>query len=139
MEHRHRALPGRMTSEEFPAWCSEDAWAEWIDGAVSLLSSASERHHALVWSFGIVLGIFAEVRGRGIVLSAPFQMNLGSGGPGREPDLLFVARGHLDRLRTPYLKGPADLVVEITAPERISRGCGEKYGEYEAAGIPSIG
>jgi Uma2 family endonuclease len=43
---------------------------------------------------------------------------------------------HLDRLRRIYLDGPADLVVEITSPESIGRDRGEKFVEYEAAGIP---
>jgi Uma2 family endonuclease len=47
-----------------------------------------------------------------------------------------VAREHLDRLHPTFLEGPADLVVGITSPESISRDRGEKYVEYEAAGIP---
>lgn len=72
----------------------------------------------------------------GIVLPAPFQMKPGPSWPGREPDLLFVAQAHLDRLRPTHLDGPADLVVESASPERISRERGETYVEYEAAGIP---
>lgn len=55
---------------------------------------------------------------------------------GREPDLLFVAREHQERLKDTYLDGPADLVVEIILPESIGRDRGEKFYEYEQAGIP---
>jgi len=54
---------------------------------------------------------------------------------GREPDLLFVASEHLDRLRDLYLDGPADLAIEVTSPTSISRDRGEKYVEYESAGV----
>ena len=131
-----RAPPGRMTYEEFLAWCDEDTWAEWVDGEVVILSPASARHQDLARFLLIVLGLFVEAHELGIVLPAPFQMKLGPAGPGRGPDLLFVARAHLDRLRPTHLDGPADLVVEITSPESISRDRGEKYVEYEAAGIP---
>lgn len=55
---------------------------------------------------------------------------------GREPDLLFVAREHLDRLKDTYLDGPADLVVEIISPESVGRDRGEKYYEYAQGGVP---
>lgn len=55
---------------------------------------------------------------------------------GREPDLLVVAHEHLARLRETYLDGPADLVVEIISPESAQRDRGEKFDEYEAAGVP---
>lgn len=55
---------------------------------------------------------------------------------GREPDLLFVKNEHAERLKRTYLDGPADLVVEIVSPESAGRDRGEKFYEYEAAGIP---
>jgi Uma2 family endonuclease len=35
-----------------------------------------------------------------------------------------------------YINGPADLVVEIVSPESDARDRGDKFVEYEAAGIP---
>jgi Uma2 family endonuclease len=55
---------------------------------------------------------------------------------GREPDMLFVASDHLDRLQDTYLDGPADLVVEIVSPESGPRDRGDKFYEYEAGGVP---
>ncbi|MCS6962997.1 MAG: Uma2 family endonuclease, partial [Thermoflexus sp.] len=70
----------------------------------------------------------------GVVLPAPFQMKLSR--TGREPDLLFVARPHLDRLHPTHLESPADLVVEVLSPESAARDRGEKFYEYQEAGIP---
>ena len=39
-----RAVPGRMTFEEFLAWADEDTRAEWVDGEVVPLTPASRRH-----------------------------------------------------------------------------------------------
>jgi Uma2 family endonuclease len=52
---------------------------------------------------------------------------------GREPDLLFVAHKHLERLQETYLDGPADLAVEIVSPESAGRDRGERF--YEAGGV----
>jgi len=54
---------------------------------------------------------------------------------GREPDILFIARENLGRLKLNYLDGPANLAVEIISPESQSRDRGEKYYEYEEAGV----
>ena len=80
------------------------------------------------------LGLYVEHSRAGRVLIAPFQMKLAQSG--REPDLLYVANEHLDQLKETYLDGPADLAVEIVSPESVGRDRGEKFYEYEQAGIP---
>jgi Uma2 family endonuclease len=81
------------------------------------------------------LGVYVQAKGLGLLLSAPFQMKTGPDLPGREPDLLFVARENLGRLKDRYLEGPADLVVEVVSPESRLRDRGEKFAEYEAGGV----
>lgn len=123
----------KMTYEEFLAWADEDTLAEWVDGEVEMYTPASDRHQDIVGFLGSVLRSFVEARQLGVVRNAPFQMKLEHSG--REPDLLFIGSGHLDRLRATYLEGPADLVIEIVSPESIGRDRGEKFYEYERAGI----
>jgi hypothetical protein len=43
---------------------------------------------------------------------------------------------HLERVKETYVDGPADLVVEIVSAESVGRDRGEKYYEYEQAGVP---
>jgi Uma2 family endonuclease len=128
--------PGKLTYEEFLDWCDEDTLAEWVDGEVIVTSPASLPHQLLVRFLLRLLSDIADHDHLGLVIPAPFQMRLGVGRPGREPDVLFIAREHLDRLRRTYLDGPADLVVEITSPESFGRDRGDKFAEYEQAGIP---
>ncbi|MGB9775173.1 MAG: Uma2 family endonuclease [Anaerolineae bacterium] len=126
--------PRRMTYEEFLAWADEDTLAEWVNGEVVMYSPANRRHQDIADFLTAVLRAFAETYHLGVVLSAPFQMKLPRSG--REPDLMFVAAEHLDRLRETHLDGPADLVVEILSPESVGRDRGEKFYEYAQAGIP---
>ncbi|MDH7486272.1 MAG: Uma2 family endonuclease [Anaerolineae bacterium] len=129
--------PRRMSYEEFLEWCDEDTWAEWVNGEVVVLSPASEQHQHIRAFLEAVLGIYAQEHGLGRVIGAPFLMRLPEEmRRAREPDLLFVAGEHLARLKETYLDGPADLVVEIVSPESLSRDRGEKFYEYEQAGIP---
>ncbi len=128
------SISRKMTYEEFLAWADEDTLAEWVDGEVIMTSPASRQHQEIGGFLYKLLSTYAEMRGLGVVLPPPFQMKLARSG--REPDLLFIANAHLDRLKETHLDGPADLVVEITSPESLGRDRGEKFYEYEEAGIP---
>jgi Uma2 family endonuclease len=122
----------KMTYEEFLEWCDEDTWAEWVDGDVIVFSPA-HRYHQDVSDFLVsVLRIYVEARNLGVVISAPFQMKMVRG---REPDLLFIAWEHLDRLQETFLAGPADLVIEIISPDSLSRDWEDKFVEYESGGV----
>jgi Uma2 family endonuclease len=126
----------RMSYEEFLDWCDEDTLAEWVDGEVQMTSPCSDPHQALVGFLQSILQFWVEERELGLIRTAPFQMRLITPPRGREPDLFFLARAHRDRLRRTYLEGPADLVIEVVSPESVGRDRGDKFVEYEQAGIP---
>lgn len=128
-------LPLQMTYEEFLDWCDEDTLAEWVDGQVVMTSPASYRHQAVVDFLLAVLIIYVQQKKLGRIISAPFQMKLSAPRSGREPDILFIATDHLDRLKSTYLDGPADLVIEVVSPESRLRDRGEKLAEYEMGGV----
>ena len=126
--------PRQMTYEEFLAWADEDTLAEWVDGEVVMSTPASGQHQDIDLFLAKVIDFYVEQRELGKVRIPPFQMKLANSG--REPDLIFIAREHMDRLQPTYLDGPADLVVEIISPESIGRDRGDKFYEYERASIP---
>ncbi|MGH9943166.1 MAG: Uma2 family endonuclease [Pyrinomonadaceae bacterium] len=129
------STPPKITYEEFLRQADEDVSAEWVDGEVHYISPASTKHQDLSDFLVAILRFFVEARDAGVVLSAPFQMKTGPELPGREPDLLFVAREHLNRLKQTRLEGPADLAVEIISPESRARDRGAKFYEYEQGGV----
>ena len=69
----------------------------------------------------------------GEIVDGPFQMKLSRSG--REPDVLFIAKEHLGRLKRTCLDGSADLVVEIISPESEERDRSSKFYEYQEAGV----
>ncbi|MBN1284432.1 MAG: Uma2 family endonuclease [Anaerolineae bacterium] len=122
-----------MTYEEFLEWANEDTLAEWVDGRVVMYSPASYQHQHLAMWLQTVLHLYTEAHELGEVLAAPMQVKLKSSG--REPDVMFVAREHLDRIKAVYIDGPADLVIEIVSSSTANADRGEKYYEYEEAGV----
>ena len=130
----HNVLP-RMTWEEFLAWADEDVRAEWVDGEVQLMSPVSIEHQEInVWLCGI-LSYWAYEHDSGLILSAPIAMRIPERDRAREPDILFVARENEHRIRPTFIEGPADMVVEIISPESRDRDRGDKFFEYETAGV----
>jgi len=124
---------GRMTWEEFLEWCDEDTHAEWVAGQVVVHSPANYRHQDLTGFLAAVLRTYTETRRLGTIVTEPFQMKLGE--VSRSPDILFVSAERSERIKPTYLDGPADLVVEIVSPDSGVRDRGEKFYEYESAGV----
>lgn len=126
----------KISYEEFLERIDENPHVEWVDGEIIEMSPISDRHEDLSGFLKPLVRHFAEAYNLGVVRGEPFQMKPALSLPGRAPDFFFVATAHLDRLRSTYLEGPADLVVEIISPESRARDRGDKFFEYEAAGIP---
>ena len=126
----------KISYEEFLERIDENPHVEWVDGEIIEMSPIFKRHEDLSGFLKPLVRHFAEAYNLGVVRGEPFQMKPALSLPGRAPDFFFVATAHLDRLRSTYLEGPADLVVEIISPESRARDRGDKFFEYEAAGIP---
>ena len=125
--------PLEMSYEAFLEWADEDTAAEWVSGKVILMSPPSDRHQDLADFLTALMRYFAEEYDLGKARSAAFQMKLATSG--REPDVLFVAKENLDRIKKNRLIGPADLAVEIISPESRKRDRHTKFLEYEQAGV----
>ena len=110
-------------------------FAEWIDGEVIKTMSASFKHQDLCDFLIAILRAFVEENDLGVIITAPLVMKLTKEKRGREPDLFFVSKKNLHRLKKNYLDGAADLVIEIISPESRGRDRGDKFYEYEKEGV----
>lgn len=126
-----------MTYEEWLAWADDSRLSEWVDGEVTVFMPPTGIHQDVQGFLYILLKHFSRFFDLGIVRQAPFEMRLPDGSS-REPDLMFVARDHLDRLTPERLIGPADLVVEVISDDSATRDRRTKLRAYEAAGIPEF-
>jgi len=127
--------PLRMSYEEFLAWSDEDVHAEWVNGEVIVQMPPKEPHQRVVAFLMSLMTLFIELFKLGRLLPAPFEMRAIPDGSAREPDLIFIAREHLDRLSSERLSGPADLVVEVISDDSVARDRADKFYEYQAAGV----
>jgi len=131
-----RPLPeGKISYEQFLQWLDEDTWAEWVDGEVVLMSPVSDEHQTLVNYLTTLFVTYTLQTSAGTVLTEPYQMKGAAHLPGRSPDILFVSRARQHLIQRHFLNGAADLVVEVISPESRARDRGEKFYEYEQAGV----
>ncbi len=100
-----------------------------------MYSPASRRHQEVQKFILGLLDAYVRIHDLRLVLGAPFQMYLEPLKRGRKPDVLFVRKENLGRLRETYLEGPADLVVEVVSGESRLRDYGEVLAEYELGGV----
>jgi Uma2 family endonuclease len=125
----------RMTFEEYLAFDYEHGLAEWVNGEVICYMSTTKWHQRVADFLLFVLTGFVRVRKLGSVISAPYGMRAKEGGSGREPDVMFIATAHLDRMGRTHLEGPADLVVEVVSDDSVTQDRDDKFSEYQDAGV----
>jgi Uma2 family endonuclease len=123
-----------MSYDDWLAWADDSRLSEWVDGEVIAFMPPKELHQDVQGLLLILLRLYAEFLDLGKVIVAPFEMRLARSA--REPDVLFVARDHLDRLSADRLTGPADLAIEIISEDSVTRDRRDKRVEYAEAGIP---
>jgi Uma2 family endonuclease len=124
-----------MSYAEYRAFGGDTTHAEWVAGEVILFMPPTIRHQNIVSFLLTLLRLFADSLNLGTVLAAPTEMRLIPGKLSREPDILFLARQHQQRLTEQRLEGPADLVVEVVSEASATRDRRDKFQEYAQAGI----
>src|SRR5690348_15406700 len=80
---------------------------EWVDGEVVAMPPVSNDHSDFGGWLLALIRLFVQRRKLGAVRYEPFQMKTGPKLPGRSPDILFVAKKNLSRLKKSHLQGPA--------------------------------
>jgi len=108
---------------------------EWVRGEVTKMTPVSYTHDALAKYLLILLESYLSLRSVGVVLREPFVMRLDDVEARREPDLQVILEGNPGELTDTAMIGPADICVEIVSPESVARDYGQKFAEYEKAGV----
>jgi Uma2 family endonuclease len=130
-----RPVPGVHWSEEqFVDWAFGRFKAEWVDGNVVLMPPVSDAHDSLDEWLGRLIGEFVERRGIGVIRRNMF-VRLPRRRRRRVPDILFIAKANLARIRPTLINGPPDLAIEIISRDSQNRDRRDKYLEYEASGV----
>ncbi len=137
----HSQKIAKISFEDFLELDSGERHLELVGGYIVEMPSITEAHNSLTNFFIKISDEFATQTDAFRVFSDPFIMYSlmkepdGKRRHGRAPDVMFVSKENLHRVKSNYLDGPADLVIEIISPgsKRIDRE--EKFAEYQKGGV----
>jgi Uma2 family endonuclease len=126
-------LAGPISFEDFLR-TYDGVHAEWVDGAVFVMSPGNTPQSRLTRFLGAVIQVWAEEHELGEAFIAPLSVKMETSA--REPDVFYFRREHLDRVHKTFVEGPPDLVIEIISRDTRGVDRGEKFYEYEQARVP---
>jgi Uma2 family endonuclease len=126
-------LQGEWTEEAYFELPETNEIIELSEGRLIMPTPPGELHQRGSIDLSRRMADFVDAHDLGTVRYAPLPVRLWPGKI-REPDIIFVAKDHLDRIHEQYYD-PPDLVVEITSPSTRRFDRGEKMDEYARAGI----
>ncbi len=124
-----------FTFEDFCALVREDQKADLINGVIYMASPENTAaNEVFVWLIGLIHG-FVDYSELGKVYGSRVAIHLDDNSA-PEPDIVFVSKTNLRRVKRRWVEGPADLAVEIVSPDSIERDYKLKRKKYEEAGVP---
>lgn len=123
-----------LTYEDYLDFPEDGLRHELIEGDHAVTPAPSTRHQRIVRRLFRHLDGFVTGGDLGEVFVAPYDVLL-SEADVVQPDLLFVAREHLDRITAAHLRGAPDLVVEIVSEATRRRDEVTKRHLYERHGV----
>lgn len=127
--------PLKLTYEDYLHLPEDGKRHELIDGDHYVTPAPFTRHQILLANLFRALDRWVDERALGRVLPAPVDVVL-SEVDVVQPDLLFLAREHLERLTEANVQGPPDLVVEILSESTRRTDEITKRHLYERYGVP---
>ncbi len=126
--------PLKLTYQDYLHFPEDGNRHELVEGEHVVTPAPNTRHQRLIRRLLRHLDAHVEKQGLGEVFVAPYDVVL-SESDVVQPDLLFVAREHLDRIGEANLRGAPDLVVEIISEATRRRDEVLKRHLYERAGV----
>lgn len=137
-EHGDRAWPaqGRWTYEDYLRLPDDGRRYEVIRGVLYVSPSPTYDHQYVITQLFRKLGRFVEESQLGIVLTAPFDILLGTIATPVEPDFLFLRAGREPRAGDSNYRGVPDLIVEVLSPSNRRYDRRIKFEVYEEVGVP---
>jgi Uma2 family endonuclease len=123
-----------ISTDEYMARYAHDHF-EWVKGAVVPMAAVSYQHTQITAYLCSLLKAYFALRSVGQVAAAPYVMQLDSTESRRAPDMQVILDTNPGILTDTAMIGPADICIEVVSEESVARDHGEKFAEYEKAGV----
>jgi len=111
---------------------------EWVGGVVVKMSPVSFQHDEITgYLRELFRAYFAIQSGGGVVKSDLFVMRLKLKDKvtRRQPDLQIILQERFNKLKDMFTDGAADICIEVVSATSSATDYGDKFTEYEQAGV----
>jgi Uma2 family endonuclease len=123
---------GEWTEADYFRLPESNRIIELSEGRLIISPSPNDLHQKISSNLHFLLKDYIREKKLGEVRCSPLDVRLYEGVV-REPDIIFMANEHLDRITDKW--GVPDLVVEILSEGTAKVDRGKKYREYQRAGV----
>ena len=123
-----------VSEDEYMARYAAD-FCEWFEGSVIKMSPVTYEHDDLTTYLRRLADTYFALRPIGRVKSAPYVMKASTDARRREPDLQIVLNTNPGQVTATAMLGPADICIEVVSQGSESVDYGDKFIEYETAGV----
>ena len=123
-----------LTADDYRAMPDDGKRYELINGVLIMAPAPRPKHQMVEGELYVRMKAFADSKALGLVLLAPLDVYL-SPHTVVQPDILFVAKEHADRIVDEGLHGAPDLVVAILSPSNRRDDLVEKAALYADHGV----
>ncbi|MEZ4670939.1 MAG: Uma2 family endonuclease [Anaerolineae bacterium] len=110
-------------------------FCEWVEGNVIKMSPVTYEHDDLTTYLRRLVDTYFALRPIGRVKSAPYVMKGSAEARRREPDLQVILNTNPGQITPTAMLGPADICIEVVSDGSEATDYGEKFIEYETAGV----
>lgn len=123
------------TFDDFCEIIRDDQKADLIDGVIYMASpDNTDANDLFMWMGGLVYD-YCEYFDLGKVFGSRVAYKLDEHSS-PEPDIGFVRKKRVQRVKRGHVRGRPDAAMEIVSPESVERDYGSKRTKYESAGVP---
>jgi Uma2 family endonuclease len=123
-----------LTYEDLESFPEDNFRRELIDGELIVTAAPATRHQRVVLELGAALLAHVKEHG-GEVFVAPTDVFFSDTNV-VEPDVLYVAPEHTERVEAKFVRAAPDVVVEVSSPSTRRLELVRKLELYERFGVP---
>lgn len=124
---------GQWTETDYFNLPETNRLIELSEGEITIMPPPSFTHQRVLDNVYSALKAYVQQRRLGVTVFAPLAVRLWPGKI-REPDILYYAKAHQDRIGE-LVSGPPDLAIEIISAGTRKVDRHDKFYEYAQAGI----
>lgn len=133
---RQWPAPGGWTYQDYRDLPDDGYRYEVIWGELFMTPAPSTGHQLISRNLGFMIWDYVRTHDLGEVLFAPVDLVIEPGATPVQPDILFIAKEHLDIITEKNVYGVPDILIEILSPSNPEHDQERKFKLYEQAGVP---